>query len=274
MIDKRFLLLCCVALFQIACNDKANQSEWTMVWSDEFEVAGLPDTNKWTYLLGDGCPTLCGWGNDEKEYYTQDSSNVKVVDGHLIITAMQDTSKVNGFSSAKLSSEHKGDWKYGKLEVRAKLPVGRGTWPAIWMLPTDSKYKGWPASGEIDVMEHVGYEPDSIYGTVHTTAYNHINGTQKGFRSYRPNCESEFLIYGLEWNEDEMKFFVNDENFFTFHNEHKTSDEWPFDQDFHLILNLAVGGAWGGKKGIDTTIFPQSMLVDYVRVYQKTKTKE
>ena len=135
------------------------------------------------------------------------------------------------------------------------------------MLPTNWKYGNWPNSGEIDIMEHVGYEPDSIYGTVHTENYNHILGTQKS-NAIKINAENKFHVYSIDWDSSKIDFFVDTLKYFTFKNEHKTSKEWPFDKKFHLLLNLAIGGNWGGKMGIDSSIFPVEMKVDYVKVYQ------
>ena len=148
------------------------------------------------------------------------------------------------------------------------MPKGRGLWPAIWMLPTDWKYGDWPVSGEIDIMEHVGYLPDSVFGTVHTGAYNHSIGTQKGAETFRTDLSEAFHVYVLDWDENEIRIYIDDELYFTFKNEKKTHKEWPFDQRFHLLMNIAVGGNWGGTMGIDESVFPQTMEVDYVRVYQ------
>lgn len=252
---------------------QSSDQTYQLVWSDEFSEKGKPDGTKWVYDLGDGCPTVCQWGNQELQYYTTDSSNVYVENGCLYITARKENKGSREFTSARLKTKGKGDWTYGKIEVRAKLPTGRGTWPAIWMLPTQSAYGGWPKSGEIDIMEHVGYEPDSIFGTVHTTSYNHIIGTQKGGAVYAGDCEKSFHVYGIEWNENKIDFFVDDLLYFTFTNENKTNKEWPFDQPFHLLLNVAAGGNWGGKKGVDMNIWPQQMVVDYVRVYQLPSSK-
>ncbi|HCW06618.1 MAG TPA: glycoside hydrolase, partial [Cytophagales bacterium] len=150
-----------VALFILACSSVGLvPRERRLVWSDEFNYSGPPSRKHWSYELGDGCPTNCGWGNNEAEYYTKDPKNIRVEDGFLIIEARRD-SMINGknYSSAKLVSKRKGNWKYGRMEIKAKLPKGIGSWPAIWMLPTDSKYGGWPTCGEIDIMEHVGYDP-------------------------------------------------------------------------------------------------------------------
>src|SRR6187551_560970 len=155
--------------------------KWELVWADEFKTDGLPDSTKWGYDYGDGCPRNCGWGNNELQYYTSNrKENARVKDGSLIIEARHETMKTREYSSSRMVSKHKGDWTYGKIEVRAKLPKGLGVWPAIWMLPTDWAYGDWPSSGEIDIMEHVGYLPDSVFGTVHTGAYNHRIGTHKG----------------------------------------------------------------------------------------------
>lgn len=235
-----------------------------LVWSDEFDYTGLPDSSKWSYDIGGS-----GWGNNEKQYYTDKRlENASVKNGVLSITAIKENYEGLNYTSARLISKNKGDWKYGRFEIKAKLPKGRGVWPAIWMLPTDWKYGGWPESGEIDIMEHVGYLPDSVFGTVHTEAYNHVIGTQKGTRTARKDLTDAFHVYTLDWRKNEIKIFIDKEHYFTFHNEKKSYKEWPFDQPFHLLMNIAVGGNWGGKMGIDESIFPQSMEVDWVRVYQ------
>jgi beta-glucanase (GH16 family) len=166
-------------------------------------------------------------------------------------------------------SKGKGDWLYGRIEVKAKLPRGKGTWPAIWMLSTDWKYGGWPESGEIDIMEHVGYDPGVIHGTIHTKAYNHIIGTQKEGKLTVADCMDAFHVYAIDWSENKMDFYMDDTMYHSVTRDPKDDfTGWPFDQRFHLILNQAVGGNWGGKEGIDDSIWPQRMEVDYVRVYQ------
>ena len=149
------------------------------------------------------------------------------------------------------------------------LPKGRGLWPAIWLLPTDWKYGSWPKSGEIDLMEHVGYAPDTVHGTVHTQSFNHVKKTQVGKSVKVENLYDQYHLYASEWFADHIDIYVDDQLYFTFKNSGKGVDEWPFDQDFHILVNLAVGGNWGGAKGIDEMIFPASMKVDYVRVYEK-----
>lgn len=244
--------------------------EWDLVWADEFDTAGLPDSTKWSYDVGTGCPDICGWGNNELEYYTEKrEKNARVENGHLIIEVHKEKMGERDYTSARLVSKNKGDWKYGRIEIRAKLPSGVGTWPAIWMLPTDWEYGGWPASGEIDIMEHVGYEPEKVYGTVHTKAFNHMIGTQVGDSIVIKDAEQEFHTYGIEWDAEQIHFFSDKQTYFTFKNKKTNSEAWPFDKRFHLILNLAVGGNWGGKYGVEDSIFPQRMEVDYVRVYKE-----
>ena len=259
----------------IQCNVKtknglAGKEGYQLVWADEFNTGDMPDTTKWTYKTGDGCPNLCGFGNKELQWYADASSkNSRIENGKLIIEAHKEDTGTRHYSSARLNSRFKGGWRYGRYEVNAKLPGGVGIWPAIWMLPTDWKYGGWPASGEIDIMEHVGYEPDSIKGTVHTKSFNHIKKTQQGLDFKLPDCEDEFHTYGIDWTEEKMDFFVDDTVYFTFKNSGNGWEDYPFDQRFYFILNIAVGGNLGGKKGVDDSIFPQRMEVDWVRVYQK-----
>lgn len=246
-----------------------SEDNMVMVWSDEFNTPGLPDPSNWGYDQGDGCPQNCGWGNNELQYYTAGQpENARVENGHLIIEAHRATTGTREYSSARLVSKHKGDWTYGKVVARAKLPSGKGVWPAIWMLPSDWEYGGWPASGEIDIMEFVGYMPDSLFSSVHTNKFNHVIGTQVTKGVYSNTLSSEFHEYGVDWDEKEIHFSFDGERFLTFHNKNEGPDAWPFDKDFHVILNIAVGGNWGGKMGVDSTIWPQRMEVDWVRVYQ------
>lgn len=211
-----------------------------------------------------------GWGNNEEQYYTEARlENARVSEGVLTITARKEEYEGFEYTSARLRTKSKGDWLYGKVEVRAKLPDGRGMWPAIWMLPTDWAYGNWPASGEIDIMENVGYDPWVIVASVHTESYNHMIGTQKNATITVEDCYTNFHVYAVEWEKDEIRVYVDDTRYFTFKNEGAGYKVWPFNQRFHLLLNVAVGGNWGGAQGIDDSIFPRSMVVDYVRVYQK-----
>ena len=234
----------------------------TLVWSEEFNYTGLPDSSIWNYE--DWEP---GKVNDELQKYTKERlENTRVEDDHLIIEARRDFYNGYEYTSGRLTSQNKGDWKYGRIEAKIMLPVGIGTWPAFWMMPTDSKYGGWPDSGEIDILEHVGYDPGEVHGTVHTEAYNWPAGTQVGNSTTVEDCQYNYHVYALEWTEDKMEWYVDDNLYFSFYKE-GSSDVWPFDQEFYVILNIAIGGNWGGVEGVNNSIFPTSMLVDYVRVY-------
>lgn len=243
--------------------DKNWQFETNPIWADEFNNNGAPDASKWGYDLGGS-----GWGNNELQNYTNALSNAKIENGNLVITAIKESSGGKEYSSARLVTRNKGDFLYGRFEIRAKLPSGRGTWPAIWMLPTDWAYGDWPKSGEIDIMEHVGYDLNKVHVTVHTQAYNHSIGTQKGTNMIVPTATTEFHKYRVDWTPYAVRGYIDDQLMFTFVNEGKGSAAWPFDKRFHLLLNVAVGGNWGGAQGVDNTIFPKSMEVDYVRVYK------
>ena len=241
---------------------------YNLVWNDEFSKDFI-DPSKWEHEVN-----AKGGGNNELQYYTARLENSFVRDGKIhIVSRYEDYTGPEGarnFTSARLRTLKKGDWKYGRIEISAKLPAGRGTWPAIWMLSTDWSYGGWPESGEIDIMEHVGYDPNVIHGTVHTDAYNHSIGTQVGNQLTIPTAISDFNNYAIEWFEDRIDFFIEGSKYFTFNNENTGWQEWPFDKRFHLLLNIAVGGNWGGAQGIDASIFPATMEIDYVRVYQKS----
>lgn len=244
--------------------DSTKVEGYTLVWNDEFDINGKPDDSKWGYDIGGH-----GWGNNELQYYTSDSVNVRVNNGKLEIEAQYYENAAIKYTSARLVTREKGDWLYGKVDVKAKIPSGLGTWPAIWMLPTDWVYGGWPASGEIDIMEHVGYDQNRIHGSVHTQSYNHSIGTQKSSQIVIPTASTDFHVYTIEWDSTKIDFFVDNQKYFSFANENNTSAEWPFDKRFHLILNVAFGGNWGGAQGIDNSCLPAKMEVDYVRVYTK-----
>ncbi|MEP7279174.1 MAG: glycoside hydrolase family 16 protein [Bacteroidota bacterium] len=236
---------------------------WKLVWADEFNYSGLLDSSKWNYDTGGS-----GWGNHELEFYTSKrAENARVENGHLVIEAIKEKWQNNNYTSARLVTKGKGDWQYGKLEISARLPKGIGTWPAIWMLATRDTMH-WPSDGEIDIMEHVGFQHGYIHGSVHCSKYNHRIHTQKTDTIIVQDCSEKFHVYGLEWNADSIQVSVDGAVYFRFANEHSGYSAWPFDNKMHLLLNLAVGGDWGGAKGIDQDIWPQRMEVDYVRVYQ------
>ena len=243
----------------------------TPIWQDEFDYSGKPDPKKWSYDLGGN-----GWGNNELEDYTDKLENARVENGNLIIEARKEKSGKQNYSSARLVTKGKGDFLYGKFEIRAKLPQGRGTWPAIWMLFTDKSYgnKGWPDNGEIDIMEHVGFDQNRIHGNIHTKAFNHVLKTNKGNDTLLTDASTKFHVYSCAWTPESVSIGMDGKEYFTFKKESGyTWKQWPFDKSFHLILNMAVGGNWGGQKGVDDSIFPQKMEVDYVRVYPLTEKK-
>lgn len=257
----------------------------TLVFSDDFEGDGSPDTEKWNLHTGGG-----GFGNNEWQTYTDSTDNARVENGKLIIEA-----KLEGetYTSAKLVSRREagGSFKYGRVEVKAQVPGGQGAWPAIWLLPTDTKYGEWPASGEIDMMESVGWDPNKVHASVHTGAYNHMRKTQKTNMSTLADLHSRPHLFRIDWSPDYVRGFVDDKPYFVFPREtacetpvvadelarteteegstrsREDSDRWPFDQEFHLILNVAVGGTWGGVRGVDPGVFPQRMEVHHVRVW-------
>jgi beta-glucanase (GH16 family) len=257
--------------------------EWKLVWSDEFDKPGLPDPVKWGYELG-------FVRNNEDQYFTRERlKNARVENGLLIIEARKERMKnaavdpgakggkrkreFADYTSASLTTRDKAHWTYGRIEVRAKLPAGRGTWPAIWTLGANMRQAGWPACGEIDIMEFVGFEPGVIHANIHTKKYNHILKTHKGEKLKIADASAAFHIYAIEWDAEHIDFFVDEQKYFTYRKEAADPDVWPYDKDQYLILNLAIGGDWGGQKGIDDGIFPQRFSIDYVRVYQKSGEK-
>ncbi len=231
-------------------------------WADEFDYQGVPDPLKWSYDLGGH-----GWGNNELQYYTDRAENAFVDNGVLSITARKENFEQKEYTSARLVSKYKGDLLYGRVEVRAKIPAGRGTWPAIWMLPTDWEYGGWPSSGEIDIMEHVGFDPNRIHITTHSEAYFWRIGTQRSASKIIENATTDFHLYRIDWTPYAIRGFIDNIQIFTSLNDGTGYKAWPFDKRFHLLLNLAIGGDWGGQQGVDDSIFPVSMEVDYVRFY-------
>jgi len=242
---------------------------WKLVWADEFNEDGLPDPAKWDF---DTSRNQLGWYNNEKQYYTRNRpENARVAGGKLIIAALKEKLATaadyggQSYTSARMLTRGKRDWTYGFFEIRAKLPCGLGTWPAIWMLGQSGD---WPMLGEIDIMEHVGKKKGEVLGTVHTAAFNHTIGTQKGAATMVPDACDAFHNYQLKWDVDQIVIGVDNKYFFQFVNP-KDGDlrKWPFSAPQYLLLNLAIGGDLGGP--VDDAIFPVQMEVDYVRVYQE-----
>ncbi len=257
------LLLVIGAFIFGSCSNQGEPGGWQLVWSDEFDYEGLPDPEKWSYDIG-------YIANNEKQYYTESRlENARVEEGNLIIEARKESWEDFDYTSARLVTRGKESWTYGRFEVRARLPTGTGTWPAIWMLGTNISEVGWPACGEIDIMENVGFDPHMVHGNVHTQAYNHTKGTHKGDEIELEQPWEEFHVYAIEWFEDRIDFFVDDTKYFTFEKESDDDDVWPFDKPHYLLLNLAIGGDWGGIEGIDDELFPHRFHIDYVRVYEQ-----
>lgn len=242
---------------------------YELVWSDEFDGDKL-DTSKWEVMLGDGqsygLPS--GWGNNELQFYRRE--NIEVKNGYLIITAKKESYGGKSYTSGRIRTKGKGDWLYGRFEMRAKMPIGRGLWPAFWMLPSSTKYGGWAASGEIDIMEYIGHEPNTVHGTLHyggTWPQNVHKGSSYTLPS--GTFADDFHTFALEWEPKRMSWFVDGRVF-------RRTSEWystngpypaPFDVPFHILINLAVGGNWPGAPDASTQ-FPQQLVIDYVRVYQ------
>lgn len=263
----------------------ADQRQWELVWNDEFDYLGAPDAAKWSHDVWPARKV-----NDEDQAYTDRLKNVRVEGGKLVIEAHKESYANAEYSSGRIHSLGKGDFLYGRAEIRAKLPPGQGSWAAIWMLPSDPfKYAttckenedwqgsdscdAWPNSGEIDIMEHVGYDMNRVHGTVHTKAYYWVNGEQRKATVEARDVDQAFHDYAVEWTPERIDIFFDGSRYFTYLNESEGWQAWPFDHPYHLILNLAIGGAWGRAGGpIDDSVFPSRMEVDYVRVYAPDST--
>jgi len=253
-----------------SCPSPAPSPSATLIWSDEFDGDGPVDSSKWGYDTGGG-----GWGNNELQFYTDRLDNARREGGILKVIAKCEDYGGKAYTSARLVSKNRGDWGPGhRIEVRAKIPTGRGTWPAIWMLPTDWVYGGWPDSGEIDIMEHVGCNTGAVVGTVHTGAFNHMKHTEKG-NTIWPEDITAWHTYTTEWEDTIIHWYLDNLHYHSFTGNLDDPAEWPFNQRFHLLLNIAVGGNWGGYclngspscSSWEDFRAEQVMEVDYVRVY-------
>lgn len=252
-------------LFVISLTLSAYSQKYVKVWSDEFNTPGLPDSTKWGYEVGKV-------RNAELQYYTyKRSENARIQDTVLIIEARKESYKGADYTAASLISKLKGDWLYGKFEISAKVPGGLGTWPAIWMLPTDDVYGGWPKSGEIDIMEYVGMDPNNLYYTIHYQGASGKGHESSGMKTDYNEPYNKFVKFTLVWTPAKMEWFENDKLVHTYLKKSDDPKEWPFNKRFYMMLNLAYGGAWGAQKGIDDTKLPHKFYIDYVRVYQLKK---
>lgn len=229
---------------------------YSLVWNDEFENPDI-DLTKWEHEVnGDG------GGNNELQYYTDRASNSYIENGSLVIQALKENYQTKEYTSARLRAANKGDWLYGRFDIRAKLPFGQGLWPAIWMLPTDWEYGGWPASGEIDIMELLGHQPYKVYGTIHYGTSSNHQSSGASYQLPTSTFSADYHLFTIEWDATGIRWYVDGNKY------HTEVHGQPFDKRFHLLLNVAVGGNWPGSPN-ETTSFPQKMYVDYVRVYKK-----
>lgn len=234
---------------------------WNIVWQDEFEGTEI-DRTKWTFDLGGS-----GWGNNEWEFYTDRTENARIEDGELVIEAREEELQGRHYTSARMKTQELHTWTYGRIEARMKLPTGQGIWPAFWMLGDDILSTGWPNSGEIDILEFLGHDTDTVHGTVHGPGYSGANGVTRSYSLEEGDFSDDYHVYGIEWQPEQIQWFVDDEVFFTLTPDDVPGD-WVYDHPFFIILNLAVGGNWPGYPD-ETTTFPQMLRVDYVRVYQQ-----
>jgi len=260
---KRSIIFIILAFVGHCC---AAQQE-TLTWSDEFNGTGAPDPAKWGYDLGSS-----GWGNNEIQNYTNLTQNARQENGSLIIEALR---QGNGWTSARLLTNNKFEFRYGRVVFRAKLPVGIGTWPALWMLGENFSWAGWPACGEIDIMEHVGKDPGMVHSSVHSpSSYGATVNTAK---KYIGTFNTEFHTYELRWTYEKLEFSIDSVLFYTYKPAVRNASTWPFDKPFFIIMNIAMGGNWGSdpqyetgglKNGIEPSLTSAKMEIDYVRVYQ------
>ena len=240
--------------------DEAVKIEPTLVWSDEFDGTTL-NLDNWSYELGDGCPNLCGWGNNELQEYTVD--NHRLEDGMLIISAKKGSN--SNYTSTRIKTKGKQEFQYGRIEARVKVPSGAGMWPAFWALGNDIETNSWPNCGEIDIVEYVGKNPGQIFTSVHTPSS--YGNTVNSMITNVPNVEEDFHNYAVEWNENFIDFFFDDTRVYTYSVQTKNQNTWPFNKPFFLIINLAIGGNFGGPVA-NNIQFPREFIIDYVRVYQ------
>lgn len=256
VLKKWYFFLVCTLLLMMSGSCLTQTQTY---WAEEFEGDRLSEEH-WNFELGDGCPELCGWGNNESQVYTR--NNHRIEDGKLIITARKEDSL---YTSTRITTRGKIEFQYGRLEARAKLPKGTGVWPAIWLLGSNIGEVGWPRCGEIDILEYVGKEPGEIFTSLHTRdSYGNTINTRK---TPIEGIEESFHLFAVEWTPEAIEFFVDGQAVYRFAPEERTEEVWPFDQPFYLIINLAIGGNFGGPE-IDDSIFPQEFVIDYIRIFK------
>lgn len=260
-----FFSIILIACSSIGCSTSETQTVTnfnTIVMQDDFDIDGAPNSSIWTYDIGIGSS---GWGNNELQYYTNRSENVIVENGLLKITANQEDFEGSSYTSARIKTQGLFVQKYGRFEARIKLPWGQGMWPAFWLLGENIETVSWPNCGEIDIMEYKGQEPTIMHGTVHGPGYSGANGVGKSYNLLNDRFDTDFHVFGIEWDTDYINFYVDD----VLYNQITPADvsgDWVYDQPFFIIMNLAVGGNYVGNPN-ENTVFPQTMEVDYVKVY-------
>ncbi len=273
----RFTLALFGGLIFVSCSNTpvteppVDEDGYVLIWQDEFDSTQI-DRKKWDFQFGTGTEYgLYAWGNNELQFYTNRSENIYLENGYLVIEARKEDFQGQSYTSARILTKGLESWTYGKFEASIKLPKTKGIWPAFWMLPEENAYGGWPASGEIDIMELLGHIPQTAYGTVHfgnsVSDRNYITGEntlQSG------TFADDFHLFTVEWEADQIRWKIDGEQYHVVSKSQVSPYNWPFDQPFYLLLNVAVGGNWPGNPD-QTTLFPQRMVVDYVRVYKKAE---
>jgi len=270
---KKYIFICAcfiLLLFCWSCKDDATPTvhSWQLVWQDEFEgvVGQLPDKTKWTYDIGTGSS---GWGNNQLEYDTNRPENVSLDgSGHLVIKAIKESYQGSAYTSARIKTKGLFEPQYGRFEARMKMPTGQGLWPAFWMLGTNIENVGWPKCGEIDIMEYRGQEPSKVLGSIHGPGYSGGNCITKSYTLTNARFDMDYHLFAIEWTKEGINFFIDDVLYEKITPNTVSGNEWVYDHPFFIILNLAVGGNFVGSPNSYTT-FPQSMVVDYVRVYKQ-----
>lgn len=239
---------------------------YTLAWSDEFNGNSLA-TDTWSNESGDGCPGLCGWGNNELQYYTAPPNNLFFQDGKMLIEAKAESYAGKNYTSSRIKTQNKKSFKFGRIDIRAILPKGKGLWPAFWLLPQDNVFGGWPRSGEIDMMEQVGHEPSKVSGTLHFGPGPGSIWISRSHTLSSGNFNDQFHVFSLEWKADEIKWIVDGTVYATISKADLNGNNYPFNEKFYFIINLAIGGNLPGSPDA-STVFPQWLIVDYIRVYQ------
>lgn len=269
-----FIFLATIVLLSNSCTSPrstniapAGYDGYVLKWSNEFDGSALRE-DEWTYANGDGCPDLCGWGNNELQYYTNSRENLFFKDGKLVIRAKKESYSGKDYTSARIKTQGKKTFRFGRVDIRAVMPVGKGIWPAFWLMPEKNVYGTWPTSGELDMMEYLGHEPAKVHGTVHFGPGPGSTQITRNTSLSSGTLNDKFHVYSIIWEEDKIQWLLDDVVYSTVTKADLGSNTYPFNEDFYLIVNLAVGGNWPGNPD-STTKFPQELIVDYIRVFQK-----